>query len=292
MFRDKQHEFSEALRDTVAKQAAPAKFKGHTTLFLTVGSGISKQGYRHAGCFYPGPSQSAYLLRSFLTRLWSWEHRTGEPPVHGIDSLIRTGAFPFVDLCPWLKAEGEDLAAAVEFLRKYMSITKPLILLILSEKPSSVAASSFQHAFGYPSNGGFWSKVGCPQLVFYDDCCSIQIPCFHPGQPRCSVKPDMFFTVLDITLWVLLLTLSICIDTEPQYSSENREDWCRDIKCRAEEIIHKTSIDKMLAEAKKKLLKERQLGTASYLTAKGRSHIAIASRKVVVGKMITIKFLN
>ena len=103
----------------------------------------------------------------------------------------------------------------------------------------------------------------------------------------------MFFAVLDITLWVLLLILSICIDTEPQYSSETREDWCRDIKCRAEEIIHKKGIDKMLAEAKKKLFKDRQLGIASSLTAKGRSHIAIASSsKLVVDKMLTIKFLN
>jgi len=292
MFRNKQHKFSEALRDTVAKQATPAKFKGHTTLFLTVGSGVSKQGYRQAEYFYTGPSQSAYLLRSCFTRLWSWEHRRGEPPVHDIDSLIRIGAFPFVDLCPWLKAEGEDLAAAVEFLRNYMLITKPLILLTLSEKASSVAASGFQHAFGYPSNDRFWFRVGFPRLVFYDNCCSIQIPCFHPGQARFSVKPDTFFTALDITLWVFLLILSICIDTEPQYSPETREDWCRDIKCRAEEIIHKKGIDKMLAEAAKKLHKERPPGTASALTAKGRSHIAIASSKVVVGKMLSIKFSN
>jgi hypothetical protein len=292
MFRNKQHTFSEALRDTMTKQAVPAKFKGHTTLFLTVGSGISKQGYQHAECFYAGPSQSAYLLKSCFTRLWGWEHRTGEPPGYDIDSLIGVGAFPFVDLCPWLKAEGEDLAAAVEFLRNYMSITKPLILLTLSMKASSVAASGFQHAFGYSSNDRFWSKVGFPQLVFYDNCCSIQIPCIHPGHARFSVKQDLFLTVLDITLWIFLLTLSISIDTEPQYSSETREDWCRDIKRRADEIIHKKGIDKMLAEVTEKLYKKRQSGTASSLTARGRSHIAIASRKVVVGKMLTIKFFN
>jgi hypothetical protein len=39
----------------------------------------------------------------------------GEAPVHGVGSLIRTGAFPFVDLCPWLKADGEDLAGVVDF---------------------------------------------------------------------------------------------------------------------------------------------------------------------------------
>jgi hypothetical protein len=67
----------------------------------------------------------------------------------------------------------------------------------------------------------------------------------------------MIFTGFDITPWVLLLILSICIDTESQYSSKIRKDWCRDIKCRAEEIIHKKSTNKMPAEAKKKLFKER-----------------------------------
>ncbi len=39
---------------------------------------------------------------------------------------FKTGVFPFVDLCPWLKAEGENLTVAVGFLREYMSIMKPL----------------------------------------------------------------------------------------------------------------------------------------------------------------------
>lgn len=168
------------------------------------------------------------LFKQLLLRLW--QHRTGELPVHGIVFLIRTGAFPLVNYCPWLKAEGEYSAAAVGFLRKYMSISKPLILLTLPEKPSSVPASGFQHTFGYPSNDRVRSKVGFPHQVYHDDCCSIQIPCFHPSRARFSVKADMFFTVLDITLWVLLLTLSVCIDPEPQYFSENREDWCIDIK--------------------------------------------------------------
>lgn len=112
------------------------------------------------------------------------EHYTDELPASNIDSLVGIGAFPVVDLRPWLKAEGEDLARAVDFLKTYVSITKPLILLTFSEKPSSVAASGFQHAFGYLSNSGFWLEVGRIKLVCCDDCWCIQIPCFHPAQAR------------------------------------------------------------------------------------------------------------
>jgi hypothetical protein len=49
---------------------------------------------------------------------------------------FKTGVFPFVDLCPWLKAEGEDLTVAVGFLREYMSIMKPLSFDFCRRNPS------------------------------------------------------------------------------------------------------------------------------------------------------------
>ncbi len=49
---------------------------------------------------------------------------------------FKTGVFPFVDLCPWLKAEDKDLTVAVGFLREYMSIMKPLSFDFCRRNPS------------------------------------------------------------------------------------------------------------------------------------------------------------
>ncbi len=49
---------------------------------------------------------------------------------------FKSGVFPFVDLCPWLKAEGKDLTVAVGFLREYMSIMKTLSFDFCRRNPS------------------------------------------------------------------------------------------------------------------------------------------------------------
>lgn len=62
-------------------------------------------------------------MRTLFSRLLSWEIKTNNVSSHNVDHLIEAGAFPFVDLCPWSKAEGKDLAAAIESLGRYIGIT-------------------------------------------------------------------------------------------------------------------------------------------------------------------------
>lgn len=106
-----------------------------------------------------------------------------------------------MDLCPWLKAEGPDLRAAIDILRSYVTTIRPLVLLTLSKVPSSVAASNFKHPWGYSDRDRFWCHVGTLRLVYYSGYCSIQIPSFHPGQVRYMKKRHLFYMVLDMTLW-------------------------------------------------------------------------------------------
>jgi hypothetical protein len=98
-----------------------------------------------------------------------------------VDHLIKAGLFPFVDLCPWLKGEGKDLSVAIENLGRYIGITRLYVILTLSKKQSSVVASDFRHAVGYPDRDRFRNKIGVLRLVHDKGVCSIQIPCFHPG---------------------------------------------------------------------------------------------------------------
>jgi hypothetical protein len=137
------YNFSDALSSTVLKQATSALYNGEGSLFVTVGSGVSGAGFLNAEPFYAGPSSSANLMRTLFSGLLSWEIKTNNVSSHNVDHLIEAGAFPFVDLCPWLEAKGKDLAAAIKSLGRYIGITQPYVILTLSKKSSSVVASDF-----------------------------------------------------------------------------------------------------------------------------------------------------
>lgn len=153
-----------------------------------------------------------------------------------------------MDLYPWLKAEGEDLSAAIEHLGRYIGITRPYVILILSQ--SSVVASDFRHAFGYPDRDHFWDKVSVLRLVYYQGVCSIQVPCFHRGQARQMKKSTLFYKVLDITLWIILLTLHIVVSSRPWLESETRNSMCNYIKTGVEKILKSKGVDILLNKAK------------------------------------------
>ncbi|KAG2024937.1 hypothetical protein GB937_003159 [Aspergillus fischeri] len=235
VWRNRCHEFPDLLKHMMVKQATPSLFEGKYVLMLTVGAGISHGSYRTAEAFYTGYSSSATLIKSFLSRLWQWEQSTNCVE-YALSDLIDAGAFPFVDLCPWHKAEGSNLQAAAGFLKQYIGLAKPLIMLTFSVKPSSLIASGFERSQGSASD--FWTRVGNLKLVHpAEGLCCIQIPCFHPGQGRYSIKPAVFLKVFDMTLWVLLLTINVTLDSMAKFDATDRHDWCEFIKANVESIL-------------------------------------------------------
>lgn len=281
VYRNKYHDFPNSLKNTILDQAVPSAYRGKFVLHATVGAGVSRKDYQEKQAFYTGSSDSASLMKSFFNRLWDWEQPHGLPKGK-IEDLIDAGAFPFVDLCPWYRAEGEDLIAAAGFLKQYTLSVRPLIILTLAAKPSSTVASGFLHPFGYPSSCKFWSKVGQLNLAYCDTICCVQIPCFHPGQGRFSVDPKTFLEVFDMTLWVVLLTISVSLDSEKRFETETREDWCHHIKNRVEDILHGRNFYENFNFLKKRLHGERPNTATTILTLKARSRIAVATKTHVV----------
>ncbi|KAL4905937.1 hypothetical protein BDW74DRAFT_152298 [Aspergillus multicolor] len=278
-FRNKIHGFPDSLKDMIIRQSTPSMLQGDIVLLLTVGAGISYRAYQAQDDFYGGSSDSAKILRSFLNRLWSWED-SGAPRRDFVQDLVSIGALPFVDLCPWLHATGEDLVAAADFLKQYSKMVKPHIVLTLGEKPSSVISSmSLDNAASKVPD--FWSRVGQLELIRSHDHCCIQIPCFHPGQGRFSVVPSVFLTILDRTLWTLLLTVSVSVDSAHLARSHSREVWCRHVKEKVEYISHASGLDERLQALKCKLYEERPTSVATRLTPNRRSTIAVATSKDV-----------
>lgn len=95
--------------------------------------------------FYNSSSPAACLIRDFFSQLHKLERSHCFESRHLLNDLIEAGGMPLIDLCPWLKAGGPDLLAAIGFLRSYLAIVQLLVVLTLSKTPSSVAASNFTH---------------------------------------------------------------------------------------------------------------------------------------------------
>jgi hypothetical protein len=284
------HPFPDSLRDVVLKQATPSLFRGVTTLFVTVGSGISMACFLGNEPFYNGSSPAACLIKDFFLRLHKWERSHCFESRHPLNDLIEAGGMPFVDLCPWLKAEGPDLLAAIGFLRSYLAIVQPLVVLTLSKTPSSVAASNFTHPWGYPDRDRFWRKVGTLRLVYYSGYCSIQIPCFHPGQVRYMKKPHLFYAVLDMTLWILLLTIHTISGMQESLTNTSRDSFCCNVKAHVEQVLHTVGIDTLLYKVNEELqagqtnnrVNYHAKGPKSLIIPKAKTRIFIASSRIVV----------
>lgn len=272
--------FSDELRTTIIRQARPSLFRGKFVLFLTLGAEMSLKAWRNTEGFYSGTSDSAMLIKNYLKRLWGWEK--GEPlSDQHLTSLISAGTLPFINLSPWLKTEGKDLQEAVRFAKIYTILTKPMIILTLGVKPSSSAASGFNHPFAYPASQKFEGKVGQLEVIDCDGVCFIQLPCFHPGKAKFCRSPETFSKIFDMTLWVLLLTIKVCLDSEKTFESQPREAWCQHIKVTVEEILEKKGFYRSFKLLKDKLRSEGPRPPSS-LTGQGRADLGIAARSVTV----------
>lgn len=259
-------------------------------LFLIVGERQTAPAYQEASAFFSRPGDTSDLLKGFLIRLWRWENdRPENPAQQDICRLIAAGAIPFVDLCPWLKAEGADILEAPHLLKEYTLSIKPIIILSLAARPSSVVASGFSHAFGYPQSCKFREKVGRLKLIHCGtDFCCVQIPCFHPGLARFSVNPETFAKVFNMTLWILLLAISVVLDSAATFEERSREDWCIYIKKTVEKRLDDENFSSYYDDLKAQLHGKRPKWYSTAFNTRERSHLAVASRPIKVCSLYKI----
>lgn len=263
--------FSDELRKRIIRQARPSLLCGKFVLFLTLGAEMSLKAWRNTQGFYFGISESTMLIKNYLKRLWGWEK--GEPlSDQHLTSLISAGTLPFISLSPWLKAEGKDLQKEVRFVKIYTILTKPMIILTLGVKPSSSAASGFNHSFAYPASQKFEAKVGQLEVIDCDGVCYIQLPYFYPGKAKFCRSLETFSKIFDMTLWVLLFTIKVCFDSEKTFKSQPREAWYQHIKVTVEEILEQKGFYGSFKLLKDKLRSEGPRPPSS-LTVRGRADL-------------------
>ena len=214
IYRNKTYDFSDQLREMVAEQAMPATFGEDMNLLLLVGGGIFPVAYQHAQNVWTHPSPFANMLKTLFSRLQEWELPI--TTTQNCQTLIDLSGFSFVDFCPWLKAEKAHLKTAINFLKTYVVITRPLIILTFAEAPSRAVMTDFQNTRLARRGRSFLDDVCSLHLVSYEGSYSIQITSLHPSAPRFSRKTALIVTVIDLTFWLVLLTISTFVRSRSQ----------------------------------------------------------------------------
>jgi len=83
---------------------------------------------------------------------------------------------------------------------------------------------------------------------------------FWSGPTNEEINP--FYKGLDITLWIVLLTLHVVVDSRPWLESETRNSMCNYIKTSVEKILKSKGIGILLNKAKEELQKtQRKAGS-------------------------------
>lgn len=85
-----------------------------------------------------------------------------------------------------------------------------------------------------------------------------------------------------MTLWVVVLAISVSLDSAKEFETKSREDWCQHIKSKVDETLHSKGFYRKFDFLKEKLQSERPSPTSTTLTLKARSKVAIATRTDVV----------
>ena len=103
-------------------------------------------------------------------------------------------------------------------------------------------------------------------------------------------KPHLFYVVLDMTLWILLLTIHTISDMQESMTNTSRDSFCCNVKAHVEQVLHTVGIDTLLYEVNKELqagqtnnrVNYHAKGPKSLIIPKAKTRIFIALSRVVV----------
>jgi hypothetical protein len=179
----------------VIAQATPRLYKGHL-LCMCLGNDITVEDFFSARTFFDPESPEPHSFPSAKKFLESVGHMISGEGLR-IARLRPSSSymtlFAFTDLFPWIGKQFQ--AQASEFLRRYVEIAAPMLIISMGDLTSNITAANFLHSNGL--QGKVTSFVGLPKLVSWageewldnddsldppEDTLAILLPHFHPGQ--------------------------------------------------------------------------------------------------------------
>ncbi|KAI1608132.1 hypothetical protein EDD36DRAFT_500098 [Exophiala viscosa] len=206
-------------------------------IMVTVGSDLTPDMMNELKPWYTGGFEFADISIDIFNSLAQSELGFGAYEMSVVREMYEQHQLPFVDLFPWPSKATQDLSKALEFLRKYLQATQPIIVLTFSTLASSAAIGSFQQPHGI-KNTRMTENLGTAVMSKYDEnvmekldanCCLI-IPCIHPGHARRHAsRGETVLRLMHMTLAVAWLAMDEAIRVGRNTKLTKREI-CRQIQ--------------------------------------------------------------
>lgn len=139
-----------------------------------------------------------------------------------------------------------------------MGISDPLITVCLGGRAVAALLHKFRTLAGLPLIRRRIELCGKLEIVNYNDDeeqpWTIMIPCIHPGMDMYNPHHVSTRQVLEITLWIVLLTVSIAGEEFAKASTKTRLQRLGEIMLRVHETLEKTGVSAELEKRKAELI--------------------------------------
>ncbi|KAF7195293.1 hypothetical protein HII31_03499 [Pseudocercospora fuligena] len=222
------HYFADKLRDGIARESMPYRYRGEAPILAIVGKDITLSQYVGGLGFFEAKSRAATLTFEIIHGLASREKEFTQGEQSWSSLSFQTELFPFVDLWTWLWHNCEPEAR--EFLREYVATSQPLITASLSKEVNNVTRANFVHNTGVKSKQ-FIDDLGLPTIQFSDsnttttqydeNSAFINVPHWHPGADKYTSYQQEVRRVLNLTWQATQLYGSMMMDIVDSFLDKN-----------------------------------------------------------------------
>ncbi|KAK8028878.1 hypothetical protein PG991_005934 [Apiospora marii] len=287
--------WTDALKRAQVEQAKVRTQYKLGSLMVFIGKDITIEDYVNQRGFMDGKSRAAMLTKGLLRHLarHEMERLDLDEEEEWTGDFDTDNLFPFFDLWPWLKHVRLDIA--VDFLRQYLAIVRPLIVNAYSKPVSSITRANFLHEFGLPRSS-LVEHVGELTIQYYSstswvnercdgpdpDTAFINIPHLHPGFDKYGEQPVELRRVFDMTMQLTFLVASAAMDVNEELLNSgeklNRFDICEKVLEQVNATLHTTSEGQTFSDA----FRDAKHDLQNYLTVR-RAKLNRVSKRSLLG---------
>ncbi|THV65531.1 hypothetical protein D6D28_09029 [Aureobasidium pullulans] len=246
-------EYSDALRDVSLAQATPYCYASVTPIVF-IGKDITEEAYINATPFLAGRSagsntagQAGAFVRDVIQRLADEETIANRRDIVPNSFQADRSFWVFYDLWQWLAHK--DLEAAIRFLRRYLSIVRPLVAVAFGLMTNNVTLSNFNSLNGVRLRS-YTSLVCNPTIQYYDDAgpkkhdpdhAFINVPMYHPGRDKYGSNSTQIRRLIDMSMRYAFLVVDVAGEVLSERSiSRNRLEMCNEILRRMDNLMQTT----------------------------------------------------
>ncbi|KAK5713409.1 hypothetical protein LTR17_017590 [Elasticomyces elasticus] len=275
--------YSQEMEDAVFQELLPATMSNGYTPLLTLSDDKPVQWAEDPKPFWQEKLKTADLSQTVVSHLGSWEQGSSALDHTLAQRLAEQHCLPFTDVYPWTRKDDGDWEWVVQHLRGFLKIANPVVVSTHGKVVSSLALSSFQHAFGMAKGTNIIDVAGtlhirCFDLDDEDNTSMIIIPTLHAGAfghaGTLSELTGRCFVFAQAVIW---LTTSEALRTRAD--GMTKKQFCVLIKRKVDAVIAPdTPFGQQFAKLRAEFLSTWSMSRMKLLTGKKRK-LAAGARK-------------